>query len=116
MDVALTTKVEESLAATIPEEATIRDGTTMMEILCAITTIGTLAIVITTMITSIGIASSAMAFGFGHMGPTITLATTAHGYWIGPKSLAARIGGGGITSALATTKPTGPASLLAAPL
>ena len=31
MDVALTTKVEESLAATIPEEATIRDGTTMME-------------------------------------------------------------------------------------
>ena len=105
-------KAEESLAGTFPAEATIRDGTTMMVSLRAITTIGTLAIVIATMITAIDIASSAMACGFGCTGPTITLEAIANGCCIGPKSRAARIGGGDITSALTTTRSQGYVSLL----
>ena len=65
MAVVLTTKAEDFLAATIPAEATIRDGTTMMESLRTITTIGTLAIVITTMITSIGIGLPQRRMGLG---------------------------------------------------
>ena len=103
MVVALTTVVEESLAETTPAEAT--DGTTMMVSLLAITTIGTLAVATATTIMAIGIASFAMACGFGWAEPTITLAAIATGCCKGLNTLTAHIGGAAITPASAITKP-----------
>ena len=65
--------------ATFPAAMPTPDATLTTENLRGITTIGTLAIVIVTTITSTGIASSATACGFGLLAPTITLATTALG-------------------------------------